>query len=139
MGPTIGKDPTWLKKEGIFFHKYECILLKMIGSSGYVKQIPLPSLSLLEWPSVDDSSVSSFHYKLFLEMQLGMKKKGGIHACSGIFMPFSIFVHIFGKDGSIRKTGKMYSTSRPSDELLTILFFTGWDRRLHDQSGEEIK
>ena len=111
----------------------------MIGSSGYLKEIPLPSLSLLEWPSVDDSLLSSLRYKLFSEMQLGMKEKGDIHALSGIFMPFSIFVHLFGKDESIRKTGKMYYTSKPSDELLTILFFIGWDRRLHDQSGEEIE
>ena len=54
-------------------------------------------------------------------------------------MPLSIFVHLFGKDESIRQTGKMYSTSKPSDELLTILFFTGWDRRIHDKSGEEIE
>ena len=70
---------------------------KRFGSSGYIKEIPLPSLNLLEWPSVYDSSVSSFRYKLFSEMQLGMKEKGGIHAPRGIFMPFSIFVHLFGK------------------------------------------
>lgn len=33
----------------------------------------------------------------------------------------------------------MYATSNPSNELFTILFFTGWDRRVHDQSGEEIE
>ena len=69
----VVKDPTWLKKEGILFYKYEYILPKTIGSCGYLKEIPLPSLNLLEWPSVDDSSVSSFHYKLFSEMQIGMK------------------------------------------------------------------
>ena len=68
-----------------------------------------------------------------------MKEKGGIHARSGIFMPFSISVHLFGKDESIRQTDQMYSTSKPFDEILTILFFTGWDRRLHDQSGEEME
>ena len=62
----VGKDPTWLKKEGIFFYKYKYIILKTIGSSGYLKEIHLPSLILLEWPSVYDTSVSWFHYKLFL-------------------------------------------------------------------------
>ena len=102
----IGKDPTWLKKEGIFFYKYEYILPKTIGSSGYIKEIPLPSLILLEWASVYESLVSSFRYKLFSEMQLGMKEKGGIHARSGIFMPFSIFVHLSRKDESIRQLVK---------------------------------
>lgn len=60
-----GKDPRWLKKEGIFFYKYEYILPKRMGSCGYLKEIPLPSLNLLEWPHVDESSASSFRYKLF--------------------------------------------------------------------------
>ena len=93
----------------------------------------------MEWPSVDDSSVSSFCYKLFSEMQIGMKEKGGICVRSGIFMPFSMFFHLFHKEESIRQTGKMYATSKPSNELLTNLFFTGWDTRVHDQSGEEIQ
>ena len=58
-------------------------------------------------------------------MQLGMKEKGNIHARSGTLIPFSIFFHLFGNDKSIRKTGKMYSTSKPSDELLTIFFSPG--------------
>ena len=60
-----GKDPTWLKNEGVFFYKYEYILSKTIGSCGYIKEIPLPSLSLLEYPSVDDCFVIYFRYKLF--------------------------------------------------------------------------
>ena len=71
-------------------------------------------------------------------MQLGMKEKGGIHARSGIFMPFFIYFHLFGKDELIRQNFKLHSTSKAYDKLLTILFFTGWDRRLHYQSGEEI-
>ena len=59
------KDPTWLKKEGVLFYKYEYILMKTIGSFGYLKDIPLPSLNSLEWPSVDDCFVIYFHYKLF--------------------------------------------------------------------------
>jgi hypothetical protein len=47
----VGKDPTWLKKEGIFFYKYEYILLETIGLCGYLKEIPLPSIILMEWPS----------------------------------------------------------------------------------------
>ena len=93
----------------------------------------------MEWPSVDDSSVSTFRYKLFSEMQIGMKEKGGIRVRSGIFMSFSMFFHLFHKEESIRQTGKMYATSKPSNELLTNLFFTGWDTRVHDQSGEEIQ
>ena len=93
----------------------------------------------MEWPSVDDSSVSSFRYKLFSEMKIGMKEKGSIHIRSGIFMSFSMFFHLFHKEESIRKIGKMYATSKPSNELLTIFFFTGWDARVHDQSGEEIQ
>ena len=72
-------------------------------------------------------------------MQIGMKEKDGIHVRSGIFMPFSMFVRLFHHEESIRQTGKMYATSKPSNELLTILFFTGWDRRVHDQNGEEIE
>jgi hypothetical protein len=65
-----GKDPTWLKKEGALFYKYKCILLKTIGSCGYLKEIPLPSLSLLEWPSVDDYFVSSFVTSCFQKYKL---------------------------------------------------------------------
>ena len=68
-----------------------------------------------------------------------MKEKCGIHVHSGIFMPFSMFVHIFVKDSLIREIGKMYATSNPSNELFTILFFTRWDRRVHDQIGEKIE
>ena len=103
MGPTVGKDPTWLKKEGILFYKYEYILVKTIGSSGYIKEIPLPSLSLLEWRSVYDSLVSPFCYKLFSEMQLWMKEKGGIHAHSGVFLPFSIFFIFLGRTSWLGK------------------------------------
>lgn len=70
----------------------------MIGLCGYHKEIPLPSLSLLEWPTIDDSSVSSFHYKLFLEIRIEMKENGGIYVCSGIFTPFSMFIRVFAKE-----------------------------------------
>jgi hypothetical protein len=54
-------------------------------------------------------------------------------------MPFSMLVYIFEKDSLIRRIGKMYATSKPSNEILVILFFTRWDRRVHNQSGEEIE
>ena len=115
------------------------MLPKTIGSCGCLKEIPLLSQNLLEWPSVDDSSISSFRYKLYSEMQIGMKEKGGIHVRSGIFMPFSMFVHLFHTDDSIKQIGKMYATSKPSNELLTSLFFTGLERKVHDQCGEETE
>ena len=102
----VGKDPAWLKKEGIFFYKYEYILSKTIRLSRYLKEIPLPSLSLLEWPSVDDSSVSSFHYKLFQKCNLEWRKKvESMHIVS--FSCHSLYLFIFlGRTGQLGKLGK---------------------------------
>lgn len=137
-----GQSPTWLKKEGVWFYKYNYILPQSSRHLGHLEDNILPSLNTLEWKpngDIEQSIVNSYRFKLFSDVQGGMKENGSVLVRVDIFMPFYIFIHFFQNEESIRRTKKTYSTSTPSDCLLSKLFHSGWDKREHEVNGEVVE
>ena len=133
------KDDKWLRNEGIWFYKYNYILPKTGRACGELQEIPLPTFQSHEWPNIEHTILSSFRYKLYSEVQVGMKESGGIGVHLSIFMPFLVFRYFFQNENSLRETNKTYMTSSPSKELLSDIFHSGWDTRIHDKHGEQIE
>ena len=68
-----------------------------------------------------------------------MKESGGIVVHLNIFMPFLVFQYFFQNEESLRETNKAYVTSSPSEELLSNIFHSAWDIRIHEKHGEQIE
>jgi hypothetical protein len=52
---------------------------------------------------------------------------------------FLVFVEVFKEEDSIRMNKKTYSCTNPSDMLLSNLFYSRWNTRLHFVNGEQLK
>ena len=51
---------------------------------------PFTNIQSHEWPDIEHTILSSFRYKLYSEVQVGMKESGdGVHL--SIFIPFFVF------------------------------------------------
>ena len=89
------KDDKWLRNEGIWFYKYNYILPRRSRACGELHEIPLPTFQSHEWPNIEHTILSSFRYKLYSEVQVGMKESGGVGVHLSIFMPFLVFRYFF--------------------------------------------
>lgn len=136
-----GQSPTWLKNEGVWFYKYN-YFLPQSSLHGHLEENILPSLNTLEWQHNGETVqaiINSFRFKLFSDVQGGMKENGSVRVRFDIFMPFYIFIYFFHNEESIRRIKKTYNTSTPSDSLLSKLFHSGWDKREHKVNGEVVE
>ena len=133
-----GKNSTSLRQEGVWFYKYD-YFLSSGKRDGDIEEANLPMLCQIGVPNSNPILIDCVWSKLFLEIQFGMRKKGGSCDHFGMHLPFLVFAEIFKEEDSIRMTKKMYVCTNSSEMLICNLFYSRWDTRLHLVNGEQLK
>ena len=133
-----GKDSKSLREEGVWFYKYDYFLPRG-KRMGRIEEAKLPILHEIGLPHSNPTLIDCIHSKLFLEIESGMREKGGVCDHFGMNLPFFVFAEVFKEEESIEMTKKTFSCTNPSDMLLHNLFYPRWNTRLHLVNGEQLK
>lgn len=130
-----GKNATSLREEVVWFYKYD-YFLPSARRVGHIEEFKLPMLHEICLPNSNPTLIDCIHSKLVLEMQSRKREKGG--ACDHFVMhlQFLVFAKTFKEEDPIRLNKKTYVFTNPSNKLLSKLFYSGWDTRLHIVNGE---
>jgi hypothetical protein len=133
-----GKNSMSLREEGVWFYKYD-YFLPSSKRVGRIEEAKLPTLHEIGLPNSNPTLIDCIRSKLVLEIQFGMREKGGACDHFGMHLPFLVFVEVFKEEDSIQMTKKKYSCTKPFDMLLSNLFYSRWNTRLHLVNGEQLK
>ena len=86
-----GKNSTSMREEGVWFYKYD-YFLPSGKRDGHIEESNLPMLCQIGLPNSNPTLIDCVWSKLVLEIQSGMRKKGGACDHFGIYLPFFVFV-----------------------------------------------
>lgn len=102
-----GKNSMSLREEGVWFYKYE-YFLPSGKRLGQIEEAKLSTLSEIVSPNSNPTLINCIRSKLFLEIQSGMREKGGACDHFGMHLPFLVFAEVFKEEESIRMTKKTF-------------------------------